>query len=157
MKKTFSIYIMFLLLLSCLLILPNKTPVFAVSVDKNAEYCFYTKNLSQSIENAKITQNGTMSIISCNARDVEKIKPQLVDIEGESICFLGTKNDALNFLGQYNHKVVFSEIVDDIVVIYAYSPQIDNYVFVNNEKVNLQLAFNNGKITVGTPMILGSF
>lgn len=148
---------MFLLLLSCLLILPNKTPVFAVSQDKNAEYCFYTKTSSQTIPNAKIVQNGTMNIITCSASEVEKIKPQIVDIEGESICFLGTKNVALNFLNQFNHRVVFSEIVDDIIVIYAYSPQIDNYVFVNNEKVNLQLAYNKGKITVGTPMILGSF
>lgn len=157
MKKIFSMYILFLLLLSFLLVLPNKNPVFAVSKDKNAKYCFYTTNSSQTIKNAKITKNGSMTIITCDSNDVYKIKPQLVDVQGESLSFLGTKNDALNYLNNFNHNVVLSEIIENIVVIYAYCPQIENYVYVNNEKVNIQLAFNDGKITVGTPMILGSF
>lgn len=157
MKKIFSMYIIFLLLLSCLLILPNKSPIFAFTVYGNAEYFFYTKKLTQTISNVKITQNGTMNIISCKSSEAQSVKPQIANLEGESITFLGTKNDALNYLNRYNHKVVFSEVLENIVIIYAYCPQIENFVFVNNEKVNIQLAYNSGKITVGTPMILGSF
>lgn len=157
-KKVFSLYLVFLLILSCVLLLPNKTPVFSGDEQQfEASYTFYTKSPSDYIKNAIVVQNGNMYLVNCKSSDANYVKSQLNDIEGESFSFQGTKNDALNFLNKYNYETVFCEIVGNIFIVYAYCPQIQNSVYVNNQKTNLQLAVNNGKITIGTPLILGSY
>ena len=156
-KKVFSLYFVFLLAMSCMLLLPNKAPVFSSNSQTDASYTFYTKIPCGSIDDAVVVQNGNMFLVNCKSSDAKKVKSQLNGIEGESFSFQGTKNDALNFLNKYNYKTVFCEMVENILIIYAYCPQIQNSVYVNNQKTNLQLAVNNEKITIGTPLILGSY
>lgn len=55
-------------------------------------------------------------------------------------------------------NVVKSEYLENgTIVIYAYSPLINNAVKVNNKKVNLQIALTDNITTIGWPLILGSF
>lgn len=53
--------------------------------------------------------------------------------------------------------VVRKEIVCDREIFYCYSSQTNNYVVEDNKKINYQIVFNNGKIVIGTPLILGSY
>ncbi len=156
-KKVFPLYLIFLFVLLCVLLLPNKAPIFASKSQIDASYTFYTKTPVSSLNNVTVVQNGNMYLVNCSANDAFEVKSKLNNIEGESITFQGTKNDALNFFNKYNYEVIYSEMVENIFIIYAYCPQIQNHVFVNNQKTNLQLAINNQKITIGTPLILGSY
>ena len=55
-------------------------------------------------------------------------------------------------------KVIKTEYLENgTTVIYAFSPLIYKSVTINNQKVNLQIATNNNKTTIGWPLILGSF
>lgn len=146
-----------LLLLSCIVLLPNKNPVFSFSSELDANYCFYTNNANISVDGASVVKNGDMFFVSCKSNVAQNVKQQLDNIDGESISFQGTKNDALKFLSQFNYEIVFSEMVEDIFIIYAYCPTIANCVYVNNQKINIELAVNKSNITIGTPLIIGSY
>lgn len=146
-----------LLLLSCIVLLPDKNPVFSFSSELDANYCFYTSNACIDAKEVNVVKNGDMYFVSCESNIAKKIKQQLDSVDGESISFQGTKNDALNFLSQFDYEIVFSEVVEDIFIIYAYCPKITNYVYVNNQKINIELAVNKSNITIGTPLIIGSY
>lgn len=55
-------------------------------------------------------------------------------------------------------NVVKTEYLDDgTTVIYAYSSLINESVKIENKNVNLQIAERNNIVTIGWPLILGSF
>ena len=54
-------------------------------------------------------------------------------------------------------KVMFIEEVEGTKNYYCYTNSLKNGVVLKNEKVNLHFSLSNGKITVGTPLIFGSF
>ena len=56
-----------------------------------------------------------------------------------------------------NATIIKEEKFDEFWVIYAFSPKIEKFVVMNNKKVNTQIALKNKIITVGTPIILGSY
>lgn len=146
-----------LLLLSCIVLLPDKSPVFSFSSELDARYCFYTSNANIDVDEVDVVKNGDMYFVSCKSNFAQNVKQQLDSIDGESISFQGTKNDALKFLSQFDYEIVFTEMVEDIFIIYAYCPKITNCVYVNNQKINIELAVNKSNITIGTPLIIGSY
>lgn len=156
-KKVFTIYLLLLLIVSSFVLLPNKSPIFALSSGKEYEYCFYSRSEVIDINDATIVKNGNVNFIKCSGENAKKVKSQLINLDGESVTFQGTKNDALKFIHQFNYEIVYSEMVGKIFTLYAYSPQISNCVYVNNQKVNLEVAVTNSTVTVGTPVILGSY
>ena len=63
-------------------------------------------------------------------------------------------DEVINNLGA---KKLFSEEVDDMKIIYAYSPRLCSPVEVNGVKVNLMIAYKSGEVVLGTPIIYGSY
>lgn len=140
------------------LILPNKKPIFADSLDFQkitTTYTFYT--LEKTDESLSYTKNGDAFIVSCDAYEAGYVKQRLGKILGESVCFKGDKIAGLNFISKLNYTSILTEDVNGIFTLYAYSPKIENYVYINNKKVNIELAVNKGVVTVGSPIIVGSY
>ena len=67
--------------------------------------------------------------------------------------------DAEKFFFTMKAKTVFTENCNGVFCIYAYTPEIDNYVLLNGKKINLHVAVNavNGETKVASPVIFGSF
>lgn len=56
-----------------------------------------------------------------------------------------------------NYIKVFEENIQNIDIEYGYCPQLNKFVIVNDNKINIQIAKIANKITVGYPMIYGSY
>ena len=156
-KKLFALYFIMVFVIISFLILPNKKPIFANNLDYGsmATYTFYT--LEKTDESLSYTKNGDAFIVSCDINQAGSIKQKLGKILGESICFEGDKIAGLNFISKFDYTSILTEDVNGIFTLYAYSPKIENYVYINNKKVNIELAVNKGVVTIGSPIIVGSY
>ncbi len=75
----------------------------------------------------------------------------------ERIDFCGGEEEAEELLRKAHAVIKKRERIENIVIIYAYSPLILGNETVNGTKVNLMIALSGGKVAVGSPLIKGSF
>ena len=61
------------------------------------------------------------------------------------------------FLSNLNAHVIDKHIVCDRSIVYAYTSELDNFVYVNGNKVNLQISQDESRVDIGYPLIMGSF
>lgn len=160
-EKTLGKLLIFCLLISLLILAPQKRAVLLCAVQNidYAKYYFYTSVKVEQTENlnAEVLDNGIGSIVICSAVDSEKIKQKVENITGESITFYAEPSSVEKSLNLLNADVVTYEEIGNMRLIYAYTNKIGNYVRVNNQKVNLQLVYKSGIMIIGTPLILGSY
>ena len=108
----------------------------------SGEYTSYT----EEIENEESLNLGFMQ-----NRGVDKNK-----LVGESLKIYNF--EPIDALKKLNATLIKTECLDDgLVVIYAYTNKIKDYVEMDNKKVNIQIANNDECSVVGWPLILGSF
>ena len=77
-------------------------------------------------------------------------------VYGESVSFRGSIDDFENLLEIMKLEYTY-ENVGEIIVVSGYIPHVKYLAYVNGQKKNIQLAFNNGVISIGSPLILGSY
>lgn len=65
--------------------------------------------------------------------------------------------DLYAFLKKHSAKQVFTETFKGGVNYYAYSPRIKYCKYIRGEKINLQVSVTENCITLGSPIIYGSF
>ena len=154
MKKLFILFIF----LFCLMFLKAPFSLCFISQNYNATHTFYTTQSLQN-ENFNIVQNGNGFLIYAKSKDATQILTKLStkNIQGESFCFDGNFGDVKNILKSLNAKVIKKECFNDFLVIYANSPKLGKYVYINLKKVNVQIVIKKEKIIIGTPIILGSY
>lgn len=95
-------------------------------------------------------------MVSVDSENAEHLKKRLKGVYGESVRTLDLGFEK-SVVERYGAKLVFSETVDGIVINYYFSEKLNGAVDVGGKKVNLQTAVSGGALTVGTPMIFGSF
>lgn len=84
-------------------------------------------------------------------------------VKGESLFLPFNKNESAvneyigSLLSEYNAKLQLIESASFIDSEYYYTNKITNYVIINGNKVNIHVAKGRSGITVGTPIIFGSF
>lgn len=85
--------------------------------------------------------------------------PPLLNKRGcyERLDFNGSDRDVKDFIKKAEGKVVFVEQVGDVKIYYAYSRAISGYSELAFGRVNIMIAQSGGKITVGSPLIKGSY
>lgn len=154
MKK----FLVLCLVCFCLIFSQTTTSLSEFSKNFLGTHTFFS---SEKFENEKTTTvaNGNGFLISCATQDASEVFLQLEKskIAGECFCFYEINFDFKKLLKKLNAKIVKTEITQNIYIIYAYSNKFLNFVFVEGKKVNLQIANNNNFVTVGTPLVLGSF
>lgn len=65
--------------------------------------------------------------------------------------------DAEEILNILKATVVQENEIENLRLIYAYSPYYQDSVMVDGKKVNLQLAFDGDNLIAGFPLILTGF
>lgn len=126
----------------------------------NIDYCVYSLGVVHSNQKSyTIIDNGSSVILKGDINYAKKMKENAKDIMGESITFRGLKSGVKSILNFYNLKQLKYEEFDNIISIYGYSDKLcsKNNIIIDNNKVNMQIVFNDGFITVGTPIILGEY
>ena len=81
----------------------------------------------------------------------------LKNIRGESVSLKKENFDLNEFLSDMNAEVVFVEQTEEMNLYYAYSPNLKYKKIVDGRLVNVQIAIAKERVTVGSPLIFGSF
>lgn len=99
---------------------------------------------------------GYSGVISKGEFDTEVIAmpllidgPHRIDVEGDITT-------ALRIIENLDGKLLLSEEVGEVTILYAYSPRLIDPVSVHGKKVNLMIAISD-KVSAGTPLLYGSY
>lgn len=115
-------------------------------------YCAGSQDISGSVA------VGTGSIVTCRAKDYKSVRNALAGVAGESFSIEQSDPvDLANILAVLKVEQVRSETVDGIYIIYGFSNLLVRGVNLSGAKINVQIAVSANRITVGTPLILGSY
>ena len=79
------------------------------------------------------------------------------DVTGESVKISNLGFDVNEFFEKYNAKIVFTETTDGVVSYYGYSKDIKYQTTIGGKRINLHVAVTKDSVTVGAPIIYGSF
>lgn len=115
----------------------------------------YIKSEIENKEEFEVIKNGSGYIIQTNASMATELKKYVYDYAGFMLSFRGTRKDILLLINDM--KIVKTENIDGIETVYGYACGLLNSVIICGKKVNIQVAINNGTITIGSPVILGSY
>jgi len=108
-------------------------------------YIFYSGNSGSS--SLMVTAEGVEAL---------KVKSTIKDLSGESAYYLNVDKSA-EILENFNAKVIFTQSISDIKNIYAYSEEIEDYIILNGQKINLHIAVTKDKTVAGSPIIFGGY
>ena len=156
MKRMF----VFLFVLLCLcFVFSYKKPSGVALENLKGEYSLYLNTQYNSIPSfAKATNNGDGQIVQCDLSFINELKFDSKKIGGESVKVsmkdytYGQICDILNF-----RKRNYYEFSDGLQTFYGEAGYGEKFVYVGTERINCEIAINNGFIYVGFPVILGSY
>ena len=100
---------------------------------------------------------GSGKIVQCNVTDLNSALARCKDVDGFSISFDGTDEDIERIVTQFNLKVTSTLNLDGLHIVCGNSARLTGGVTLDGKKVNLQIAYKDGTVTVGSPLILGSY
>lgn len=83
-----------------------------------------------------------------------KFNPQLIDGESLTLDRAMSPHQILRTLG---HSYQFSQDLPTLHTVYGYSGRGRDFITQGSTRVNLQIAVRGSTVTVGWPVILGSF
>ena len=123
---------------------------------EDATYSIYT-NQSIEMEGIEVVSLGFGYIISSDTVNGQYLYDRLKNNSyGQSVSLKGNLNDCYAIINLLGVKVLESEHFDNIYNIYG-EGDFGEKVDVNGAKVNIQIAYRSGMITIGCPIILGSY
>ena len=117
------------------------------------EYTFYSTQM-QSFDGCEVVKNGNFYHISCDATLAKTLNVKKV--VGQSVKFAGNCDDFYIICKKLG-KIKNQYSVDNVVVAEGFSQKFFWSVADKKTKINFQVAFDGKHITVGTPVIKGSF
>ena len=151
-------FAIFCLAIFCFVCVPITKPIFQFDSDEKITYYFYTGVIQNDIKNAKIIQNGNTSIVACDVKFADIVKSQLSYIYGESLRITNYKSQTLkDLLNKFLCYCIKTEEFDDYKSLLCYNLTLSNFVFVGEQKVNMQIVYNQTEINIGYPLILNGF
>ena len=155
MKKFYIVVLIF----AGILLLPQNSGLLGLASGYDVgEYSFYIQGEYKKCDYLFETPNGDGKILTCPVYLAESVKRGIKgEIKGESFRISGgvdKVNDIISCLGA---RVVKTSTVDGIYCVYLYSGKLGESVELGGERVNGQIAVSKGKITIGCPIILGSY
>lgn len=109
------------------------------------------------IEGAETSKGGIYWEMKVTLSLADEIRTKLPEIKGESITTRGNREDADEYLSDRSAQIRSEQMIEGIEFIYAYTRGIRNYVTLDGDRVNLQIALReDGIMIIGTPLILGA-
>ena len=100
---------------------------------------------------------GNGKIVECAACNFFSVVARCKDVDGFSVSFTGSEQDVTRIVELFRLKVTSTQNLDGLRVVCGNSARIVGGVVLDGEKVNLQIAYKDGVVTVGSPLILGSY
>ena len=95
--------------------------------------------------------------VECTSANYSHAVAQCHDVDGVSVSFVGCYDDVAHLIRFFNLQVSSTYKQDGLLVICGKSTKIAGGVTLGDEVVNLQIAYKNGVVHVGSPLILGDY
>ena len=110
----------------------------------------------------EVVSHGGGAEVRCGISDAKRVKRNLKNVRGEAVSFKGTREDAEKLKRFLRVKIKSYEEFEDIYTYYGYTADLGNGIGtsalnIDGMKINIQVAYRGGRITVGTPVILGGY
>ena len=123
---------------------------------EDATYSIYT-NQSIEMDGIDVVSLGFGYIISSDTMNGQFLYDKLKNnAYGQSVSLKGDLNDCNTIIRLLGVNVLGSEHFDNIYNVYG-EGDFGEKIVVNGAKVNIQIAYRSGMITIGCPVILGSY
>lgn len=128
--------------------------------------CMYSVNdiFPDGMQDAELYINSTnygknlsMMICSINPDKLGKTLKSGQNILGFGATYRQGVTTEQEILSKCRAEIVKVEVVQDIIVYYAYSSRLGQGVSIDGKHVNLQIATDKSKIKIGSPLIMGSY
>ena len=117
-------------------------------------YIYTTENLVAPECTSIPSGNGY--IIKCDSTCSHALLTQLNKNKVLGVSFEIPNCDFNTLTQKLNLQLICSQIVEDIVFVYGYSPRLSKFITVDGEKINIQVAKRGDIVKVGYPLILDS-
>lgn len=95
--------------------------------------------------------------VTCSVAEFQTTVLSCGGVDGVSVSFDGSIQDLNAILDRLQATQVNAQQLGDLYVACYYSNRLQGGMTLDGKRVNLQIAFRNGTITVGYPLILGSY
>lgn len=152
-------YILVVIIL-VLVLIPKGAEFYTVASAFNCnDYCFYVEGEVDEADFTRVIKNGDGYVGYCPLIDAPDIKKEYGgSVSGESFTVSGTKVTVGEIIRELSGRVVSEGTVDGIYTVYIYTGKLNTpSVELFDDKVNVQIALNGDRVTVGYPIILGSY
>lgn len=94
---------------------------------------------------------------SCSVSDFQRIIARCNGVDGVSVSFAGTEKDVQAIVRRLHADIVSVQQLDGLYVACLSASRLQGGVILEGKRVNAQIAYRNGVVTVGYPLILGSY
>ena len=129
---------------------------FFCTVFISCVYLFNSAPIVSGVEKIEVYLFSSSSNAVIKTVDVNEFS-FISNVKGECVKLKAKEFDLEKFLSDYGAQVILTESFDGGKSYYAYSPKIRYRESVCGERVNLQVAIRGQTVTVGSPIIYGSF
>jgi len=123
----------------------------------SGEYQIYSTETVTSPLITKVINLGFSYIYHTDTNNAADLRKLFTYIDGESIILTDSNLTAEHVLLILNYHPISAWQNGELVSTYAYSIRSKNFITNDNKKINLQIAQNGNILTVGWPVILGSW
>ncbi|HPG92619.1 MAG TPA: hypothetical protein PK675_04330 [Clostridia bacterium] len=96
-----------------------------------------------------IDEMGDIQEISLEANEAKD------DKNAYAYLFVTSDQNYESIVSALNFVETYSQILDDETILYGYSNRVSGGIRLNGRLVNIQIASKNGKLYIGSPLIVG--
>ena len=101
---------------------------------KDVVNTFYSNS---EIVNKNAIKNGNTYQISTSLEEIDSVKKQLSNIQGQSLSFSGNSEDFSFLENLLFDKICFTESFDNIKVCYGFNNKLSSSVDIDGKKINI--------------------
>lgn len=116
------------------------------------EVCIYCRETLLPSQNI-----GYARIVTCSAKNAAQTLCACKGVDGISISFKASREIISQLIRYFRLCDVYELCLDDLTVVCGRSSRIVGGVVLDGKWVNLQIAYRDGTVTIGSPLILGSY
>lgn len=132
--------------------MPKDFDAYVNDISLDGTVCIYCRNTS--IDAVDIGQG---KIVQCTLNDFANVIARCAEIDGLSVSFSGSNKDVQRLADLFCLKNISVCEIDDLTVVCGKSNKVKGGIWIDGVKINVQIAYHNGTVTVGSPLILGSY